>query len=163
MEGRDGRISTQLLDLTVLSPGLPCAFCAGRIDGAELSRELMSEEEVRSREVAAREAVARGQNGDQYWKGERQFHTVGYLTTMAGALAAGYAEGWLTGAFGTPHNSLQFDIGRERFGFVAPPRQYLDGCTCRKYEGWADLAFPYRNVIRPPDWPQRGRLLHRSR
>jgi hypothetical protein len=161
MDGKDGQVSTQLTDVTVFSPELPCGFCAGRIDGTALSRELMSEEEIRSREAAAREARERGDDADQYWKGQRQLHTVGYLTTMAGALAAGYAEGWLTGAFRVPHNSVQFDIGRERLAVVAPPREQLDGCGCRVHRGWADLACAYRNVVMPPHWPRRGILLHR--
>jgi hypothetical protein len=48
------------------------------------------------------------------------------MTTTIGGLAAGYAEGWLTGAFPLPHSSFQFDIGQSRFGFAEQPFA-LDG------------------------------------
>jgi molybdopterin/thiamine biosynthesis adenylyltransferase len=162
MDGESGKISTQLLDLTAFSPELPCGFCSGRIDGIALSQELLTEEERQSRETAAREASERGDDPDMYWRRSRQFHTVGYLTTIAGSLAAGYAEGWLTGAFRFPHSSFQFDISQERFAVVAPPRSGSMECSCQKYRGWGDVASQYRNVVRPPHWTRRGLLLHRG-
>jgi len=161
MDGKNGKLSTQLTDLTVFSPDIPCGFCGGRIDGVALSHELMSEQELRAREAAAAEAAARGDDPNQYWRRQRQFPTVGYLTTIAGAMAAGYAEGWLTGAFAIPHSHFQFDIGRERLGVVAPPRTRTIGCSCGTHRGWADLASSFRNVVRPPHWERRGTLLYR--
>jgi ThiF family len=162
MEGQNSHITSQLVDITVYSPGLPCAFCSGRIDGTELSNELMSEEEQLTRRAEAERAAARGADPDQYWRQQsRQLHTVGYLTTMLGALGAGYAEGWLTGAFSPPHPWFQFDIGRERLGVVAPPRLRISGCSCGKHAGWGDLAEAYRNVSKPYHWPSRALLLRR--
>ncbi len=83
-----------------------------------MSVELMTADEKRARQAAAKEAEKRGDNPDQYWRNQRQLHTVGYLTTTAGALTAGYAEGWLTGAFAMPHTAFQFDIGQVRLGVV---------------------------------------------
>ena len=97
-----------------------------------------------------------------YWRHNRQFHTVGYLTTVAGAVAAGYAEGWLTGAFQSPHSSFQFDIGKERFGVVAPPRGSSTECVARSTADGETLLPLYRNVVRPPHWTGRGLLLHRG-
>ncbi|HBB98766.1 MAG TPA: hypothetical protein DC054_25585 [Blastocatellia bacterium] len=163
MEGEDGKLTSQVCDITIYSPDLPCAFCSERVDGVELSYELMSEEERSRRQLEAEEAVERGDNPDQYWKqGSRQLHTVGYLTSMLGALGAGYAEGWLTGAFSTPHHWLQFDIGRERFGLVAMPRLVARGCGCGKHVGWGDLAKPFRNVSRPSHWSYRAQMLSRT-
>jgi hypothetical protein len=162
MDGANGRVSTQLVDVTVYSPNLPCGFCAGRIDGIALSHELLSDTELRERELAAVAAAARGDDPDQYWHRRRQFHTVGYLTTLAGALAAGYVEGWLTGAFEPPHPSFQFDIGQQRLGAVAPPRLFVPGCNCQSQRGRADQAYAYRNVLRPPHWSRRGILLHQG-
>ena len=162
MDGANGKLTSQLVDLTVFSPSHPCGFCTGRIDGVALSYELMSDAELRERELAALAGAVRGQNPDQYWRRQRQFPTVGYLTTAAGAIAAGYVEGWLTGAFQIPHPSFQFDIGRERFGVVTPPTEYVSGCQCRIKRGWADQARPYRNVVRPSHWPRRATLLHRG-
>jgi hypothetical protein len=48
--------------------------------------------------------VKRGVDGTQYWgdKPPKEL-TVGYMTTAVGAIQAGYAEGWITGASSMPH------------------------------------------------------------
>ncbi|BBO34174.1 ThiF family adenylyltransferase [Lacipirellula parvula] len=159
MDGKSGRITEQLIEFTLYSPDLPCAFCQGRIDAAGLSYELMSDEERATREEQAREAVKRGDDPDQYWRGnQRQLHTVGYLTSTAGSMAAGYAMGMLTGAFEMPHSTMQFDIGQQRFGFVAEPRSQRALCNCSKHVGWGDAARPFRNVGLPRHWEKRAFL-----
>ena len=163
MEGENAKVTSQVCGITAYSPDLPCAFCSESIDGVELSYELMSEEERASRQVEAKEAARRGDDPDQYWRHRsRQLHTVGYLTTMLGALGAGFAEGMLTGAFQPPHSWFQFDIGQERFGVVSPPRERLNGCTCGSHVGWSDSAAAYRNVARPGHWTKRAVLLSRE-
>jgi hypothetical protein len=163
MDGKGGRVTEQLVDMTQFSPDLPCAFCRDRIDSAELAQELMTDEERKAREQAAERAAARGDDPDQYWRRRtRQLHTVGYLTTAAGATAAGYAEGWLTGAFSPPHPSFQFDIGQERLGCVAPPQERNPSCRCGSQLGWSDQARSYRNVALPRHWPARAVLRFRS-
>jgi len=163
MEGQNGRVTSQVADLAVYSPDLPCAFCIGRIDGSELSNELMSEDERIARQSQAAAAAARGDDPDQYWRQRaRQLHTVGYLTTMLGALGSGYAEGWLTGTFSPPHSWFQFDIGRQRLGIVAPPRDRNAACSCGRHIGWGDLAKSYGNVSKPDHWPNRALLLRRN-
>jgi hypothetical protein len=162
MDGAEGKLSAQLVDLTHFSPMLPCGFCSERIDGIALSFELMSDAELQERECAARAMAENGHNPDHYWRRQRQFPTVGYLTTAAGAIAAGYIEGWLTGAFQIPHPKFQFDIGRHRFGLVTAPREYKSGCQCRSKRGWADQARAFRNVVRPMHWSRRAVLLHRG-
>jgi hypothetical protein len=163
MEGENRKITSQVCDVTVYSPDFPCAFCSERIDALELSYELMSEEERARRQVEAKEAAERGDDPDQYWRHRpRQLHTVGYLTTMLGALGAGYAEGMLTGTFYPPHPSFQFDITKERLGVVAPPRQRARACSCDTHLGWSEAAAACRTVSRPGHWPKRGLLLQRS-
>jgi hypothetical protein len=163
VEGDSGKVTSQVCDLTTYTPALPCAFFAGRIDGIELSSELMSEEERNTRRIQAQQAAERGDDADQYWGDHpRQLHTVGYATTMLGAIDAGYAEGMLTGSFRTPHSWFQFDLGAERLGVVAPARQRVPDCMCGKHLGWADAAAPYRNVSRPDHWQKRGVLLSRN-
>lgn len=162
MEGEDGKVTSQVCEISTYSPDLPCAFCSDRIDGVELSQELISEEERTRRQLEAKQAANRGDDPDQYWRQGAQLHTVGYLTSMLGALGAGYAEGWLTGAFSIPHDSLQFDIGLERFGFVSIPRSKSDVCGCGKHIGWGDVARPFRNVSRPSHWPCRAQMLSRT-
>ncbi len=162
MEGQNGRLTAQVADLMMYSPDFPCAFCSGRIDGIELSNELLSEEERKRRQLEAKEAIQRGDAPDQYWRQRpRQLHTVGYLTTMLGALAAGYAEGLLTGTFHPPHSWFQFDIASERFAVVSPPRLRLSGCHCGQRVGWGDSAKPYRNVVKPKHWSHKAMLLRR--
>jgi hypothetical protein len=163
MEGDGGKVTSQVCDVTVYSPDLPCAFCIERIDGVGLSYELMSEEERARRQLEAAEAAERGDDPDQYWRHRpRQLHTVGYLTTMLGALGAGYAEGILTGTFHPPHSWFQFDVGQERLGVAAPPRRGIEDCVCGQHLGWADAGAAYRTVARPVHWPKRGVLLSRS-
>jgi len=153
MEGNAGRITSQIGEITQYTPELPCAFCCGRIDFLAVSRELMDATEREQRIVAAQEAADRGEDAHQYWAGEApQLHTVGYLTTMLGSLAAGYAEGWLTGAFAIPHSCMQFDIGQPRFGFVAVPRQQRANCRCQDHVGWADQAAAFRNISVSDRW-----------
>ena len=153
MEGDGGHITSQLGEISQYTPALPCALCSGRVDALTLSREFMLPDEREQRIVAARQAADRGDNAQQYWAGDSpQLHTVGYLTTMLGSLAAGYAEGWLTGAFGMPHSWMQFDVGQQRFGFVAMPRAKRAECSCRDHVGWADQAAAFRNVAIPDHW-----------
>jgi tRNA A37 threonylcarbamoyladenosine dehydratase len=163
MNGKDGRVTEQVIDVTRFGPDLPCAFCRDRVDPAELAQELMSDEEREHRQRAAAEAAERGGDPDQYWRNRpRQLHTVGYLTTVAGAAAAGYAEGWLTGAFEPPHDSFQFDIGCEKLGCVTPPQVRKPGCRCGLLLGWGDAARTYRNVTLPRHWTPRAVLRFRS-
>ncbi len=153
IEGDGGRITSQIGELTQYTPDLPCALCAARIDFLTLSRELMSADEREQRTAAAQQAADRGVDARQYWAGELpQLHTVGYLTTILGSLAAGYAEGWLTGAFAMPHSCMQFDVGQPQFGFVAVPRTPRADCNCQNHVGWADQAAACRNIAMPAHW-----------
>ena len=158
MHGSGGRVRSQIVGLTQYGPDLPCAFCNGLIDTAALSEELMNDEEIGMRQAAAREAEHRGIEPEQYWRGERQLHTVGYLTTTAGAQAAGYAEGQLTGAFTMPHNCFQFDLAQPRLG-VVPSAPRVVQCACNTHRGWAEQARAFRNVSRPEHWPSRAIVL----
>src|SRR5205823_4135178 len=55
MEGEDNQVTSQVCDISVYSPELPCVFCNERIDGLQLSYELMSEEERARRQLEAKE------------------------------------------------------------------------------------------------------------
>jgi len=157
MDGKAGNVTTQLAGFTQYSPDLPCAFCNGLIDTRALSEELMSPDERETRIRAAADAIARGDDPDHYWRGQRQQFTVGYMTTAAGAIAAGYAEGLVTGAFNMPHAAFQMDLGKERLG-VVPCLPARGPCTCDEHIGWADQAHSFRNVARPQHWTSRAIL-----
>jgi hypothetical protein len=79
--------------------------------------------------------------------------TVGYLTSTAGSLAAGYAIGWLTGKFRMPHSRFQFDISAPEFGFVDVERKRVATCSCGRTIGFADQARADRSVSMPAHWP----------
>ena len=163
MAGKNGKVTEQIVELAKFSPELACVFCRGRVDSVALAQELMTDEERKLRMVEANQASLRGDNPDQYWRFGQQLHTVGYLTTAGGAMTAGYAEGWLTGAFEMPHASLQFDTGREKFGCVAPPVSRLPTCGCQSHLGWGESANPFKNISLPAHWSKRAILLQRGR
>lgn len=160
MDGAEGLLTEQLVNVAAYRPGLPCAFCRDNVDAYVMNYELMSESERREKEEQAAEAASRGIEVDQYWKGRpRQLHTVGYLTTGAGALVAGYVEGALSGSFAIPHSEFQFDTSKPGFGFVVPPLERDASCGCQSHLGWADAANPFRNVAIPGHWSRRAVLL----
>jgi ThiF family len=161
MDGTGGKLAHQLAAFTQYAPDLPCAFCNGLIDTTAMAEELMTDEERIDRQRAAEAAQQRGDNPDHYWRRRRQIHTIGYLTAATGAFAAGYVEGWLTGAFSIPHTAFQFDMGQPRLG-VVPSASASGACTCREHVGWADQARSFRNVARPTHWPTRALLLSRD-
>lgn len=158
MNGEHERVTNQVAGVTLFKPDGPCAICDGLVDAGEMAAELMTEEERSQRHQQAEAAQARGDDPGRYWRGVRQIHTVGYLTGMTGSLAAGYMEGWLTGAFSIPHPSIQFDISRPQFGFASTSARE---CPCRSHIGWSDQARSFRNVARPSHWTTRAVLLSR--
>src|SRR5262249_25818216 len=118
------------------------------------SVELMSEEEKERRREEARKAIERGDEAGPYWRDVPALPTVGHFTTLAGALVACYAIGWLTGTFFSPTNFFQFDIlgmGFEFIGFDLRPRAT---CYCQRFIGHSDQAAAYAVVSEPAHWPE---------
>jgi hypothetical protein len=153
-EGADSALRAQVGQFTQFRPDLPCGFCDGMIDPVNLGVELMTEEEKQMRREAARAAEASGVDGRQYWRGDTpQLITVGYFTSTAGSLAAGYAIGWMTGKFQMPHSRFQFDITAPGFGFVDVQRSREDTCSCGRTTGFGDQARADRSVSKPEHWP----------
>lgn len=153
-KGKNGQVTDQLIEITRMSPVDPCPFCMGRIDPKALSVELMTKEEKDRCRLAAAEAEARGEDGTVYWPGEGpQLPSVGYLTTVAGALAAGYALNWLLGTAAMPHSRFQFDIGRPEFAFTTDTRTQNPECSCARHLGWGDDG--ERSVTRPSRFSSR--------
>ncbi|MEQ8820978.1 MAG: ThiF family adenylyltransferase [Sumerlaeia bacterium] len=152
MDGRGGKVSSQTAEVLKLSPDLPCPFCHGRISPVALSQELMSEEERVQRQQAAQEAREQGGNPGVYWADEPQLHTVGYLTTVLGAMAAGYAIGWMTGSFGMPGDRFQFDLSKPSFAFALAPGSRKPDCTCGMLQGYSDQGRADFSISRPGHW-----------
>jgi molybdopterin/thiamine biosynthesis adenylyltransferase len=150
LEGDGGAVTGQILQFVRFLAADPCVLCRRMIIPERITRELMSERERTERRRAAEEARARGENPNPYWRDEPQLNTVGYLTTMAGALAAGYAIGWLTGRFDIPFSRIQLNLVESLLGTVEIEDSPRSDCICRRIRGWADQAIA-DSLITPPD------------
>ena len=115
----------------------------------------MTEAERQFRAEAAAEAELRGVDGAQYWGGTPPPElTVGYLTTMVGAMGAGYAQNLLLGSAKLPHHRFQFDLGKSSLAFVADDRPPRSDCACQRAIGRGDQGRADRSVSHPTHWPQ---------
>ncbi|MEM9480513.1 MAG: ThiF family adenylyltransferase [Verrucomicrobiota bacterium] len=140
-DGEGGRISQQMTEIMRLSPDDACPFCHGRIDAAALSAEIMSLEEIEEAEFQAEEAKNRGDDPDPYWQGRpAQLPSVGYHTTLGGALAGGYGLNWILQTAEMPHSRFQFDHGAKGFGFCPAESAANPDCGCERFKGHSDQA-----------------------
>jgi hypothetical protein len=155
MRAKAGRLTEQVGELARYSPDDPCPWCLQRINQKALAYELMTDQERDQRARAAADAIKSGVDGAQYWgdKPPREL-TVGYMTTMLGAMQAGYAEGWITGASSMPHQRFQFDLGMPMLGVVPCERSRNPECCCNRTKGWGDQARAERSVTMPAHWPK---------
>jgi len=154
MRAKDGKLTEQVGEIARYTPDEPCPWCLGRINQKALAYELMTDTERERRAQAAAEAIKHGIDGAQYWgdKPPKEL-TVGYMTTTVGAIQAGYAEGWITGAFTVPHQRFQFDLGMPLLGVVPADKPRKPECSCNWTKGWGDQARAERSVTKPPHWP----------
>jgi hypothetical protein len=121
-----------------------------------VDQELMSEAERAERQAAAADAEARNELVNPYWRRMPQLNTVGYLTTAAGGIVAGYAIGLLTGRFAVPFSKLLMNLSAAWLDVTddaVDPRPY---CQCRKTRGMADQAEAF--ITAPSHWPAPIRL-----
>jgi hypothetical protein len=163
MRAKLGKLTEQVGEFARYMGDEPCAWCLGRINQNILWYELMHDEERERRKRAAAEAVQRGVDGEQYWGGEPPKElTVGYMTTTIGAMQAGYAEGWITGACQMPHQRFQFDLAMPLLGVVPADKARNPECSCCRTKGWSDQARADRSVSRPAHWPEAIILQHGS-
>lgn len=114
----------------------------------------MSEDEKERRRCEAKKAELRGDDAGGYWRNNAEIPTVGHFTSMAGALAASYAIGWLTGKFVPPHRYFEFNILAPNFEYVGFDAQRRSGCYCETLIGHADQG-AHASLISPPaHWPE---------
>jgi molybdopterin/thiamine biosynthesis adenylyltransferase len=153
MEGSGGHVTGQVGQLTRFLPADRCVYCRGMVDSVRVSQELMSPEERRQRREAADAALRDGRDPNPYWRQTPQINTVGHLTSVVGALAAGYAIGWITGAFVPPFERMQLDLCAPLLGTVEcePPRS--GDCICRTAQGSADQGLDGAISTVPQHWP----------
>jgi hypothetical protein len=109
-----------------------CALCRQMVVPNRLQQELMSDDDRKQRQRAAAEAVGRGEDPNPYWQERPQLNTVGYLTTTAGALVAGYAIGWLSGRFNPPFERLQMNLVAPYLDVTDSPAPAREHCPCRR-------------------------------
>lgn len=153
LEGKDGVVTGQTAQLVRFLAADACALCRGMIDPIRVTQELMSEEERTQRRAAAADAAERGDQANPYWRDVPQLNTVGYLTTMAGAMAAGYAIGWLTGKFDPPFRRLQMNLLQPFFDVTDCDEEPRALCVCRRVRGWADQGVADALLSAPEHWP----------
>jgi len=153
-ETKNGLVTGEIARLTFYSPGGPCANCLGLVDPWRATVELMSDEERDRRRREANRAELRGDNAGAYWTEVPEIPTVGHFTSMAGALAASYAIGWLTGKFAPPHRCFEFNILAPRFDYVGFDALRRSGCYCETLIGHADQGAYAALISAPPHWPE---------
>ena len=122
----------------------------------------MSEQEREARRLAAQAANLDGTPDSAYWEEVPQLNTVGYLTTTAGALAAGYAIGWITGRFEPPFERLQMNLSAPDFEVISWQDPLDDRCACRRVRGWADQGCAEAWVSPPDHWRPAELVPHRQ-
>jgi molybdopterin/thiamine biosynthesis adenylyltransferase len=150
LEGNDGKVSGQVIQLVRFLPTDPCVYCRGMVIDWKVAQELMAEEEKQQRQAAA---MANNDPANPYWRNMAQLNTVGYLTTTAGSMAAGYIIGWLTGRFVPPFQRLQLDLVAYQLG----PGSFDDirrpECACNHMRGTADQGSQFSFISPPSHWP----------
>jgi hypothetical protein len=155
MRAENGILREQIGEIGRYGPELPCPWCRGRICVEGIRYETATEGERKFGAEAAAAAEQRGIDGAQYWGGTPPPElTVGYLTTVVGAMGVGYAQNLLLGSGKLPHNRFQFDLGFSSLGVVADERPARDDCACQRAIGWSDQARADRSVSQPSHWPR---------
>ncbi|OGA17296.1 MAG: hypothetical protein A3H32_15110 [Betaproteobacteria bacterium RIFCSPLOWO2_02_FULL_63_19] len=158
LEGCDGKVTGQILQLVRFLSTDPCVLCRRMTNPRRLSQELMSGEERTTRQAAAAEALKRGEPPDPYWAEETQLNTVGYLTTVSGAMAAGYAIGWITGRFDPPFARLQANLVGKFLDTTDSEDTASPECACQRARAWADQGAAQAQITAPSHWPFPKRL-----
>jgi molybdopterin/thiamine biosynthesis adenylyltransferase len=153
-ESKNCSVTGEIARLTFYSPSDPCAHCLGLVDPWGATVEMMSDEEKDHRRREAKEAELRGDNAGSYWRDTPEIPTVGHFTSMAGALAASYAIGWLTGKFAPPHRYFEFNILAAGFDYVGFDAQSRTGCYCETMVGYADQGAHASVISAPSHWPE---------
>jgi molybdopterin/thiamine biosynthesis adenylyltransferase len=152
LEGKHGSVTAQVIQCIRFLPDDPCPLCRQMVVPAQLSQELMEPAERAQRRAAAADAAKRGDEGAAYWRDVPQLNTVGYLTTMAGAMAAGYAIGWITGRFNPPFTRLQMNLLAPFFDVTNLEQSADEECACRRAPGWADQGAADALITAPSHW-----------
>jgi proteasome lid subunit RPN8/RPN11 len=159
MEGNNRRVTGEVMQFVRFLPYDACALCRDMIAPTRIAQELMSDEEKAQRQRAAEvAALSETANPDAYWRDMPQLNTVGFLTTAAGSIAAGFAIGWVSKRFNPPFSRLQLNLVAPLFEVVDSPVEARPSCTCRRVRGFADQALGDAYVTPPTHWPPSATL-----
>ena len=159
MRAENGILREQIGEIARYAPGLPCPWCRGRVSVEGIRYETATDAERQFRAEAAAAAEQRGVDGAQYWGGTPPPElTVGYLTTVVGAMGAGYTQNLLLGSGKLPHNRFQFDLGFSSLGMVADERPQSADCACQRSVGRSEQARADRSVSHPSHWQKATRI-----
>ena len=159
MRAENGILREQIGEIARYAPGLPCPWCRGRVSVEGIRYETATDAERQFRAEAAAAAEQRGVDGAQYWGGTPPPElTVGYLTTVVGAMGAGYTQNLLLGSGKLPHNRFQFDLGFSSLGVVADERPQSADCACQRSVGRSEQARADRSVSHPSHWQKATRI-----
>jgi hypothetical protein len=115
--------------------------------------EILELKELTCEEPEIAAYFERGGDPNPYWAGIPQLNTVGYLTGVAGSMAAGFAMGWLTGRFDPPFSRVQFNIVSRYFDVQEIEDAPRAECGCRKAKGWGDQGVADALISAPSHWP----------
>lgn len=153
IEGADGVVTGQLVQIVRFLAADPCPVCRGMISPLRVAQELLPAEARLdpARQVAL--ATAAGVRHDPILSAVPQIDTVGYITTTAGTLAAGFAIGWLTGRFDPKFERLQLDLVSPCLGAVDRPQAAKPDCPCAASRGHADQNAAAPPIAVPAHWP----------
>ncbi|WP_342363822.1 ThiF family adenylyltransferase [Terrarubrum flagellatum] len=152
IEGRDGRVTGQIIQLTRFLADDPCPYCRSMVDPTRAAIELLSPEEREAKRAALK--VTRGPDPTE----TPQIDTVGYITTVSGTFAAGYAIGWMTGRFDPPFQRMQMNFVAEGLGVTDRPQKKRANCRCAGLRGSADQGADRALVSAPSHWPPVERI-----
>lgn len=153
IEGANGRVTGQIIQLVVFRPDDPCPICRGMIDPVRVSQELMSLEEREAIKKAAGEGSVPPEAHEI-----PQIDTVGYITTISGTLAAGYVIGWLTGRFEPPFERMQMNLVAECLDVTNRPQKHDPSCNCRSSRGLGDTGRAFAPFKVPAHWQPARRI-----
>jgi molybdopterin/thiamine biosynthesis adenylyltransferase len=140
MEGKDGNITGQVMQINRLFPSEPCVYCRGMINPQIVSQELLSEDERKKRITEAERAHEENRPANAYWIDMPQLNTVGYLTTMVGSLCSGFVIGYLTNRFCMPKNRLEMTLSSKGTQLVEKNATANPECVCQTSVGCADQS-----------------------
>lgn len=154
MEGADGKVTGQVVQINRLFPADPCVYCRKMVNSRLVQQELMSPEEKEQRKVEAKKAKEESREAGMYWIETPQLNTVGYLTTLGGSLVISYAIGYLTGRFDMNVNRIELNLSRHGIQIVEKDEKFDIDCTCSSCKGVSDQNPSTIMISASQHWPQ---------